>query len=99
MSRLGAGPASTSFHSRNAVWEMISLTRVGSSTPGSWMRMRSLSIPWRWITGSETPNWSTRLRIVSSAWRTARSRMFLSMFGLKANAQVSEPASTLYSGR
>ncbi len=61
--------------------------------------MRSLSMPWRWITGSETPNWSTRLRIVSSAWRTARSRMFRSTFGLKEKAQLSEPALRSYSGR
>ena len=48
-----------------------SLTRLGSSMPGSWTRMRSL--PWRAISGSATPNSSMRLRIVSTACATALS--------------------------
>src|SRR5438309_2297306 len=50
---------------------MRAFARVGSWTPGSWIRMRSA--PWRVMTGSATPNWSTRLRMVSSPWRTASS--------------------------
>ena len=46
-----------------------SLTRSGSSTPGSSTTIRSF--PWRWMSGSATPNWSMRFRIVSRVWATA----------------------------
>ena len=47
------------------------LMRSGSSTPGSWTRMRSS--PWRWIVGSRTPVSSMRRRMISIDWLTAAS--------------------------
>ena len=44
---------------------MMSFTRAGSSTPGSWMTMR-LPLSGA-MSGSVTPRASTRLRIVSTA--------------------------------
>ena len=73
----GYGPprSSTSFSSRRPVVPMISLTRLGSSTPGISTTMRS--VPCRWMTGSATPRASTRLRIVSTAWRVAWSSIVI----------------------
>ena len=46
--------------------------RSGSSTPGSWTRMRSS--PWRWMVGSRTPVSSMRRRMISMDWFTAARR-------------------------
>src|SRR5450756_1138224 len=80
---VGNGPprSSTSLSSRRPVVPMISLTRLGSSTPGISTTMRS--VPCRWMTGSATPRASTRLRIVSTAWRVAWSSIVIRSESLK----------------
>ena len=80
------GPFSTSESSRKAVFLMRSLTRLGSSMPGSCTRMRSA--PSRAISGSATPNSSTRLRIVSTAWDTALSSIWRRAGSLRAKVHL-----------
>jgi len=62
---------------------MSSLTRSGSSTPGSSTTI--LSLPWRWMSGSETPKVLMRLSIVSRAWLTDWSRRNWATRGLSVS--------------